>query len=562
MRRFRLLCMVLIFFAGCLSGCAVLNVPFQKRRPERTQLDRVLQQLHLERKDFSVSRPAAAGPFNSDQVEEFLAAPLQMVRFADGLAGGFVRQETTLGRLVQLSGGLLGLSENPPGAEEGSAEASDAGSLDAAAGRLYQALVGARELFDRAFRALSRDEAALVQHNIEQLLFYGTDQQERTRREHQELLEQVFRLASRIDLQAIQTACYRVACALDLLTEQLAVQPWTWRPERVQTPLGDVVVGTPGDDVHAGDLPLLLIDPGGDDTYRFQGRGRFSVIVDVDGEDTYYSTNSGFLAAGIQGLGFLVDMAGDDRYEGDVYSFGCGLLGAGVLADLAGDDRYRSRAFSQGAATLGLGILYDIDGDDAYACDMYGQGMGYVGGAGVAVDLHGNDTYLAGLTVPDGREEQNAFQTYAQGFGMGCRLYAPGGAGLLYNGSGNDSYQGSYFCQGAGYWRALGMLIDRGGDDRYVARRYAQGAGVHSACGLLYDVAGDDRYGSWGVSQGLGHDYALGILRDRSGNDRYTAEWLSQGAGNSRGLGLLVDDCGDDAYAATAGSGTQGAGVY
>jgi len=41
--------------------------------------------------------------------------------------------------------------------------------------------------------------------------------------------------------------------------------------------------------------------------------------------------------------------------------------------------------------------------------------------------------------------------------------------GVLYNGEGNNTYMGSYFCQGSSYWNALGMLIDKKGDDRYIA---------------------------------------------------------------------------------------------
>jgi hypothetical protein len=192
---------------------------------------------------------------------------------------------------------------------------------------------------------------------------------------------------------------------------------------------------------------------------------------------------------------------------------------------------------------------------------MYCQGFGFTGGCGLLIDYRGNDRFICSGGVQDFREQSGAYQSCSQGFGLGCRNFAAGGAGILYNGEGDDRYEGSYFCQGSSYWRSIGMLIDAQGNDRYQARRYSQGAGVHSSIGVLIDRKGDDVYTSWGVSQGCGHDRSAGMLMDSRGNDRYTAEWLSQGSGNDSGTGLLIDEEGDDAYTAKADS-TQGSGTY
>jgi hypothetical protein len=184
-----------------------------------------------------------------------------------------------------------------------------------------------------------------------------------------------------------------------------------------------------------------------------------------------------------------------------------------------------------------------------------------VGGAGLLLDYRGNDTFFSGGVVPDFREKSGAFQTFSQGFGLGLRPFASGGLGILYNGEGDDTYEGSYFSQGSGYWLSIGMLIDGKGNDRYKARRYSHGAGTHWAIGALIDYEGDDRYISWGVSQGCGHDRSVGILWDGQGNDYYSAEWLSQGAGNDTGIGLLIDEHGNDVYEAGA-DGTQGDGKF
>jgi hypothetical protein len=308
-------------------------------------------------------------------------------------------------------------------------------------------------------------------------------------------------------------------------------------------------------------MPLLLIDVGGDDQYAFTSYNPLSIIIDVSGNDHYDTKAGAPLAAGITGMGFLADLAGNDKYIGKDSMFGCGLMGIGVLLDESGNDHYRGRAFTEGAAALGLGILCDAAGNDEYQGSMYSQGFGFAGGCGLMIDYRGNDRFICSGGPKDFREASGAYQSCSQGFGLGCRNFAAGGAGVLYNGEGDDIYEGSYFCQGASYWLAIGMLIDGKGNDRFQARRYSQGAGVHSSIGALIDREGNDVYTSWAVSQGCGHDRSIGMLRDSRGNDRYISDWLSQGSGNDSGIGLLIDEQGDDIYTAGA-DGTQGSGKY
>ncbi|MCP4713944.1 MAG: hypothetical protein GY868_02415, partial [Deltaproteobacteria bacterium] len=375
--------------------------------------------------------------------------------------------------------------------------------------------------------------------------------------------ERAFGIAARIDLQQIAAALYLIVASLEMDLQDLRdVAGNSDEVLSIETPLGNIIIGSPGDDVYTGPAPALLIEAGGDDLYRFQEPSRLCVIIDLAGEDTYACADQVFLGAGIGGIGVLVDCAGDDRYIGGSFSFGSGFLGAGMLADLDGDDRYVARMFCQGAASFGIGVLYDGAGKDAYSCGLYGQGMGAVAGAGVLVDMDGDDDYRSGYEVADLREKNKGFQTYSQGFATGVRQFAGGGVGLLFDGRGDDRYSGSYFCQGSSYWHALGLLIDEQGDDSYQARRYSQGAGVHASVGALFDGSGDDAYLSWGVSQGCGHDVAVGLLYDSRGSDRYEAGWLSQAAGSSMGIGLLVDDDGDDSYEAGSGSAVQGGGAY
>jgi hypothetical protein len=205
--------------------------------------------------------------------------------------------------------------------------------------------------------------------------------------------------------------------------------------------------------------------------------------------------------------------------------------------------------------------LCDWQGTDLYQSTTYSQGFGFTGGCGLLIDYTGNDKILSCGGIADFREKTGAYQTCSQGFGQGFRGFAAGGIGILYNGQGDDSYEGSYFCQGSSYWLSVGMLIDNKGNDTYQARRYSQGAGVHSSTGALLDSEGNDSYTSWAVSQGCGHDRSVGMLWDLEGNDRYSAEWLSQGSGNDAGRGILIDEQGDDTYAAGT-QGTQGCGIF
>lgn len=526
-----------------------------------TSLDLALRELFLEREDLRIKTDITQqDPFSLGRVFSLLQAPVQTLSYTAYVGHEIETRHQSLSRLVVFCGSMLELPDEQPQFPREQDLLPDA-SLHPAIKDIYTALVHANRLYAQAFSGLTAHEVLFVKTIVEQLLFQGEYRDDFPRMQTQERIEQAFMLALRIDMRKIGQASVTLAAAIDRALPELKKEGHALVRTSVATPMGAVIIGGSGNDRYDDDMPLILIEPGGDDAYSFKNHSPFSILIDLSGNDTYSSTQNSFLGAGMLGLGFLIDMEGDDLYQGEVYSFGCGFMGAGVVADFAGDDRYTAKMFSQGSATFGIGLLYDRQGNDFYQCGLYGQGMGYVSGAGVVVDMAGDDTFLAGAAVPDSREKGEAFQTYAQGFGMGCRQYASGGVGLLYNGRGSDIYQGSYFCQGSSYWHSLGMLLDANGDDRYTARRYSQGAGVHSSVGVLSDGRGSDVYTSWGVSQGCGHDYGLGMLYDGQGNDRYEASWLSRGAGSSAGVGVFIDDRGNDSYTAT-GSSNLGAGTY
>ena len=292
-------------------------------------------------------------------------------------------------------------------------------------------------------------------------------------------------------------------------------------PQRRETRIGTVVIGSPGADRHGPDA-ALIIDPGGDDVYERAPPARGGVSV-------------------------IVDLAGNDRYGGSDLVHGA----YSALIDITGNDRYLMEA-GLGGAHGGVSLLLDLEGDDEYRVQSRGQGYAAEGGLGVLWDRAGDDVYVAGgLADRWGRE---AGVSYAQGAARGERDSDAGGVGILRDDDGNDRYEAQMFAQGVGYYFGIGLLWDRGGDDRYLAVRYAQGTGVHQAIGVLRDESGDDRYVlRAGAGQGLGHDMAVGVLVDLLGDDRYEAQYLAQGNATGNGVGLLADLAGQSHFSIGAG---------
>jgi hypothetical protein len=347
-----------------------------------------------------------------------------------------------------------------------------------------------------------------------------------------------------------------------------------------------------------GDI-LLQIDLGGDDEYLGQVASNtsafnpVSVAIDLGGADTYHyeAVETPYDEPG------LVAADSDGRYGGDGqygnYSLsnqfrqGAARNGIAMLFDLGGaNDHYQSLRGSQGYAHMGVGVLFDDGGDDTYHAEANVQGSAQYG-IGLAVD------------AGDGADERRAF-TYAQGFGWA------GGAGVLVDGGGNDTYwcdigdpnQGgilmyyspqmpqtgnSSFCQGAGFGRrndssftqsqagGLGVLHDVAGDDAYDAGVFAQGTGYWEGTGILSDADGDDRYDAWWYIQGGVAHYAVGMAVDLGdGDDRYNqtrdSVSVNQGSGHDYSLGVLINEGGDDIYRITGlssgASNCNGIGLF
>jgi len=228
--------------------------------------------------------------------------------------------------------------------------------------------------------------------------------------------------------------------------------------------------------------------------------GGFAALIDDAGNDIYRIGSRGQGFGGPLGFGGLIDRAGNDEYIAKVgiadpygrsggtlsYAQGVGAGyrsrlagGVGLLRDLAGDDRYDAEMFSQGAGYFhGIGVLDDRAGGDAYYGTRYGQGMGAHAGVGLLHDGGGNDGYWLSIGV-------------GQGMGLDVAV------GVLDDVGGDDRYQSATLAQGASTNNGFGLLRDGSGTDVYALDVPGEGWGRGTrgrglpALGFLIDRAGD-----------------------------------------------------------------------
>jgi hypothetical protein len=370
----------------------------------------------------------------------------------------------------------------------------------------------------------------------------------------------------------------------------------------LETELGRVIVAGPGPDApgELGEVALYL-DLGGDDTYVHPAGASSAAVpvalhLDLGGDDTYgyteTSTVPGLLpsdsagrllsdtpyslsqqgrqGSGRFGVGMVFDWGGgQDQYHSLVASQGWGALGVGVLYDDGGDDVYAAEQASQGAGSLGVGLLLDGGGADTHLVGRAGQGFGGALGVGIAHDGAGDDRWLAepgpvaglGALLWDSWQlPGQANESLAQGAGSGVRdddeeLYLSGGAGVLRDLAGDDTYQAGVYGQGFGYWQSAGYLLEGGGADTYDLVWHGQGASAHFGVGALLEQGPEgDRFGTTfaPVKYTLGavNDLAVAVAVNEGGDDTYVLPERSAGAGTCQGSALFVDNDGADTYTA------------
>ncbi|MCE9615711.1 MAG: hypothetical protein K8T26_15690 [Lentisphaerae bacterium] len=277
-------------------------------------------------------------------------------------------------------------------------------------------------------------------------------------------------------------------------------------------------------------------DLAGDDAYQAQSMAQgagvvgFGCLRDAAGNDRY---DLGFIGqgyAGVRGVGLLIDQSGNDRYAA-----------GGVRVDYdRNEDRYLSVA--QGCAVGmrpyaggGVAALVDLAGNDAYEADVFGQGVGYWYAAGMLLDGGGQDSYQLfqygqgsgihlslGLLADGGGRDMYTGYILCQG---NAHDYA---VGWLIDQGGDDTYTGDHFVQGRAINNACAVLLDSAGDDAYLARQPDQAQG-------LGDNGGDREYGS------------VALILDLAGTDRYTCGATNGASTERPDFGVIFDRAAESA---------------
>lgn len=152
--------------------------------------------------------------------------------------------------------------------------------------------------------------------------------------------------------------------------------------------------------------------------------------------------------------------------------------GMGLVIDVMGEDRYESSNFSQGMGYFyGAGIKLDFGGNDDHGGARYGHAAAAHFGVGFFLNAEGADRYSS--TGP----------TYNGGtaWGRSAALFVDAGLdGDLYD------FRNSHGL-GRGDHGSWGLFIDEGGLDRYLVPD-GLGRASDKSLGAVFDLAGEDDY--------------------------------------------------------------------
>ncbi len=267
----------------------------------------------------------------------------------------------------------------------------------------------------------------------------------------------------------------------------------------------------------------VLWDISGDDSYSgfrsMQGCGTFGtgILADNAGNDSYELYEYGQGYGYTMGCGYLVDSSGDDTYRGleePAELSNGGPFGEERFIHFAQGAAFGRRAdFTDGHGWAGgVGILVDGAGDDRYECQVYGQGTGYWYGIGMCVDKGGDDYHHAGWyslgssphfaigILQDDAGDDRYVLKQMQSIGNGRDF----SIGWFEDGAGDDWYQGGIMCFGTGDVNGLGFFWDRSGNDVYMAQAPCFGQSRMSSAGSLRDFM-----------------LTLGLFVDGGGTDTY-----------------------------------------
>jgi hypothetical protein len=269
----------------------------------------------------------------------------------------------------------------------------------------------------------------------------------------------------------------------------------------------------------------LLVDGGGSNRFMASSRsqahaiGGVAVLASAGGNDEFTAQTYSQATGGPGGVAVLVDAGGNDRYtlsnaplvrpspqlpdrntsmgQGAGYGMRGVFLdgrstagGIGMLLDLAGNDRYEAQVFAQGVGYYeGLGMLLDDGGNDRFESAWYAMGAG----------VH----YAAGILLKRGAGRDVYRSAHEMALGSGNDL----SVGVFVDEGGDDEYTVGQLSLGHAHANSTGMFVDGAGNDRYsVASTTCRALGVAYMpawgnaretlpnLGLFMDLGGADSY--------------------------------------------------------------------
>jgi hypothetical protein len=269
----------------------------------------------------------------------------------------------------------------------------------------------------------------------------------------------------------------------------------------------------------------LLVDGGGSNRFVASSRSQahavagLAVLASGGGDDEFTAQTYSQASGGPQGVAVLMDTGGNDRYtldntplvrpspqlpernvsmgqgagyggRGDFFDGRSVAGGIGLLLDLAGDDRYEAQVFAQGVGYYeGLGMLLDDGGNDHFDSAWYAMGSGAHYAAGVLLKRgSGNDVYVSSHAITLGSAHDLS-------------------VGVFVDEGGNDQYTVGELSLGVGHANSTGVFVDGAGDDRYTVslvpcralgaayqHEWANARETLPNLGLFMDLGGIDSY--------------------------------------------------------------------
>lgn len=161
--------------------------------------------------------------------------------------------------------------------------------------------------------------------------------------------------------------------------------------------------------------------------------GGLGVIIDIHGDDHYYSGNWTLGVGYWFGTGIALDKNGDDFYESCYFTQGSGAHYCnGILIDENGNDRHE--LYETSGAAFGFGwdytnaFLINKNGNDIYRAKIISMGLAQIRSNAFLIDIGGDDRYYLGENTPGlgeatFREDYSkpgrlsAYNSYAKSFG-------------------------------------------------------------------------------------------------------------------------------------------------